>query len=152
NAWGLAALVPVDPEESYATGRGPALEGDWLAVVLPAKGVVHVFHRHHGGPEAWGLVNRLPLPDATGTGFFGGGLQLSGEVLAVTAFPHGQPPFVTLFQRTGEGAGSWSHRTTLAPFEGDTPVVMLHDDWLISISTAFFANGTLFQRPLEVRH
>jgi hypothetical protein len=74
-------LLPPDPSPSFNFLFSVALEGDRLAVGAPDRaGSVYVFERHHGGTNAWGLVQELRVSGAAADQW-GVGTDLSGDTL-----------------------------------------------------------------------
>jgi len=60
-------------------------EGDSAGAATPfGNGVVHVFERDHGGPNAWGESQTLLPPDPTSS-FFGVSVAVDGDTLVVGA-------------------------------------------------------------------
>lgn len=69
-----------------------ALQGDTLAIGEPYssldadnfQGVVHLYRRNQGGPNQWGLVQKIKAPVPADSDEFGTGVALDGNVLAVS--------------------------------------------------------------------
>ena len=83
--WGLDlafsgdTLFVGDPSDS-------TWEGDLSGTGAPYdEGVVHVFERHHGGPDAWGEAQTLVPSKRSGIAWFGGALAAHEDTLVVTA-------------------------------------------------------------------
>ena len=70
------------PQESYPTGFGGSLQlsGDTLA--LGVDGKVQLLERHHGGINAWGLLQEIDTPVGEASSALG---ALDGETLAVVS-------------------------------------------------------------------
>lgn len=139
-------------------GWSLALQGDTLVVganfgdagsTAHDTGVVYIFERNEGGPDAWGLIARLtaetPWPEAA----FGYSLSLEGDLLAVGAATEdrigaGLPTVpeagaVYLFQRNEGGPNAWGQIAALRlddPTETEgfgTSVALNGDDLWVGI-------------------
>ncbi len=115
DAWEPVRTVTApDAAAGDAFGRSLALEGDTL--VVGAVGAVHVFQRHHGGPDAWGRVAKLTSSGSQ----FGWCVSLSGDTLlagALLAEVQGVQNVgaVFLFERHHPSPDQWGMTRMLAP-------------------------------------
>jgi hypothetical protein len=91
--------------------------------VRPAAGpgVVHLFERDNGGPNAWGEADRLsgePLSNPTFNDVFGASVSIDGErVIVGASWPKPPPgslsPIAYIFSRGSNGADTWSQDAKL---------------------------------------
>ena len=95
NAWGqVGKLLGSNPEIGARFGHATAVSGDTLVVGAYGQnslagsdsGVVYVFERNQGGPEAWGQVAELEASDAAASHRFGLSVSLAGDTLMVGAY------------------------------------------------------------------
>jgi len=147
--WGEAAkLIQSDGDIGIGHFAGPGLSiwgdtivgGAYGAYNGPLEsGAAYLFERDFGGPGNWGEVQRLAPGDIADQDFFGSGLSLSGDTLAVSSYSAGGS--VYLFERNG----TWSQQAKLSgPFSfgnNDGPVALDSDTLLVS---AGYSSGTVF--------
>jgi hypothetical protein len=92
-AWGqVARLTAADGAEYDSFGSSVAIAGDtvivgadFAKVGVTHVGVVYVFYRNQGGPDAWGQVAKLTAVDGDGPDSFGSSVSLDGETAVVGA-------------------------------------------------------------------
>jgi hypothetical protein len=91
NAWGqVARLEPHGDENERLFGFTVAISNDVVVVGAsydesPFKGAAYVYERDHGGPNQWGLVDRLTAPDGDFFDGFGRSVAVSGSTIVVGA-------------------------------------------------------------------
>lgn len=97
-AWTRTARLE-DPDSGYSDGYGfdVALNGDLAAVSSrfgdPAGGEVHVYSRHRGGPNAWGLLATLTSPNPDGAEYFGTSVEIMDNMILVGGLGLFDPPY-----------------------------------------------------------
>jgi hypothetical protein len=158
-AWAeVVKLVPGSGCAGNSFGASAALDGDTAAVAaadcnylgLFNPGVVHVFGRDEGGPDAWGEVAEI-RPSTSGLGAqFGVGLAIDGDRMLVGAPFHPLAPYLHsgaayIFERDPI-TGTWTEVAFLVPLDpayddrfgngvaldGDTAVVGAYFDDLVN--------------------
>lgn len=139
NNWGEAALLLQSDGHIGvgAFGADMAIEGDTIASGAYGAynsgiegGAVYVFERDAGGPGSWGEVQKLAPSDFMEYDFFGEGLSLSGDTLAISSLSEGGA--VYLFGRNG----TWTEQLKRAlpgigqsvALDGDTLVAQRQSD------------------------
>ncbi len=76
---------------TLALGDATALVRGYLDDALGLNaGAAHLFGRNQGGADVWGELKRLEAGDGAGGDFYGYGLDLDGDTLAVGAYLHDQ--------------------------------------------------------------
>ncbi|MCG8459399.1 MAG: FG-GAP repeat protein [Holophagales bacterium] len=83
-------LFPVNGEAGDGFGKFVEVSGETVAVTALRdngggvdSGSLHIFSRHQGGADSWGLVQELIPPDAGPGDHFGRSVALSGTTLVV---------------------------------------------------------------------
>jgi hypothetical protein len=155
-------------------GRTVSVSGTTVVVGAPAPasplppvggsilGIVYVFERDRGGPDAWGKVAKLepPAPPPAGNVlFFGPAVSIDGDTLIVGSLLRGvalHNPFMSqggyIFSRDSSGVNGWSLSAVLSLgsfFDsfGGTAVSISRDT--VVIANAFSQTGyfsRVFQR------
>jgi hypothetical protein len=122
NQWVEQKRVMPDDGDYGSIEMRVAVDGDTIVVGAPyatlnefQQGAVHIFGRHHGGPDNWGQVAKLS-DDAVGSGgHFGSSVAIQGDLLVVGASEgsarHG---WVRLYERHRGGVDHWGEVTTLS--------------------------------------
>src|SRR5688572_6762382 len=102
----VARLTAPDGAPNDAFGEAVAVSDDTVVVGSPwhdaagsQAGAVYVFDRDLGGPNAWGLAEKLLPPQP---GWFGHALALDGDTLAVGA-PEAGSGVVFVYERGSNG-------------------------------------------------
>jgi MYXO-CTERM domain-containing protein len=124
-SWGLVPVVlssPSDPTFLSAV----AVSGDLIAIGAiggPGPGVVHLYQRDLGGPDAWGELTTLTPSESAANDAFGCALALSGDTLLVGASGDSQSRGAAyVFERNLGGPDHWGESKRLtaaigAPFD-----------------------------------
>lgn len=84
------------------------LEGDALLVSAPVQQSAFLYRNVHG---EWTLDHQFVHPTGAGSGSFGGGIAMSGDLVLVNVWGFGQPGEVLVFSRK---SGAWSYVQTIA--------------------------------------
>jgi hypothetical protein len=114
----LKKLVSSVPNFDDWFGWAVALHGDTLAVLSPGADCIHIYDRHTGGANNWGVIKLL-------TGRDGTDLSLDGDTLALADEWNGS---IRVFERNMDGANAWGVRSLSlgnrihVSVEGDTLV------------------------------
>jgi signal transduction histidine kinase len=145
--WHLTqSLSPPRPKISSYFGQ-VAIKGDTLLVgaigiggSVDRQGVVFVYARHRGGPDAWGLVTTLMAPDGAFEDWFGSALALDDDILLVGAPRHDanilDEGAVYVFQRDPDAPETWTLQAKLTASDGTSHAafgaqVAIHGDLLL---------------------
>ena len=148
DAWGLVAEL-IASGSAYADfyGGAVAVDGDTLLIGASQSwmgpGVVYVYYRNQGGPDAWGEVTKFIASDGGGNEYFGGAISLDGDTAVIAApyaprdGPTARQGKVYIFYRNRGGpnawgevvklttpdAAAWGHFGYSVSLSGDTTVV-----------------------------
>lgn len=127
----VAKLVPSDRGANDRFGIAVTVDGGRVAVgsvddeLGPSAGAVYLFGRDQGGPGAWGQVTKITAPGGAAGDYFGNGVSLSGDLLAVGK-PQGQPlgpavgpGAVHLFREDPIDPALWVEEALLLASDGD---------------------------------
>jgi hypothetical protein len=130
----IVQLTAPDVVAGDSFGWAVAISGDTVAVGSPGhepEGAVYVFERDLGGPDAWGLAEKLlPPPPWTFGDWFGWAVALEDDTLAVgmpyydlggAVFVYERGPSGFALATTGLGGDQWALGWSL-DLEGDTLV------------------------------
>ena len=114
---------PQIPEDVF--GTSVAIDGDTLAVGASGEdtffdqdGAVYVFGRDHGGPENWGLVQKLLSPTPGFRDHFGWAVAVEGDTLLVGETSEDTPSGIGVVQVFERLAGTWTATQTLSSDDG----------------------------------
>jgi hypothetical protein len=110
---------------SVSVSNDVAVIGAWRAEVNGTPtGAAYVFHRDHGGPDAWGEVVKLVAPDATFDDQFGQRVSVSGDVVVVGAWLDDDDGTSSgsayVFHRHQGGSDNWGFVKKLTAPDGTT--------------------------------
>ena len=118
NQWGQRAKLTVPGSGFF--GDSLDLDGDTLVVGAQSTpqstpgvdtGSAYIFERNAGGPDAWGLVAELTLPDTDGSGAFGAAVAIYGDTAIATAPLNSEGGQFAgagyAFERNAGGANAW---------------------------------------------
>jgi hypothetical protein len=123
--WGYVTVLTatIDAESGDLFGYSVAVSGDTVVVGAywdshasgEGAGSAYVFERNQGGPDAWGLVQKLTASDATEYDSFGSSVAISGDTIVVGAENAGSggifspPPSGSayVFARNQGGPDNW---------------------------------------------
>jgi len=112
-------LLPEADAAGDQFGQSVAIDGDRIAVgayLDPEKGLqagaVYIFERNRGGADSWGLVKKITAPNGAAGDFFGWGLALQGDRVAVGAHLHAGTAgrwrgSVYVFEANSGGTDNW---------------------------------------------
>ena len=92
--WGqVTKLIASTPEDAAYFGCSVALSGDFAVVGAYGedgagtnRGVVYVFDRTQGGPDAWGQVAKLTASDGEDVDEFGYSVAIDGDYVVVGSY------------------------------------------------------------------
>jgi hypothetical protein len=117
--WGqIAKITPMDGAASDLFGASVGLDGDVLAVGAAGdddaafnSGSVYIFYQNMGGPDNWGMVQKLSADDGAMLDNFGRYLSINGYTL-VASSPYDDDAgdssgSAYVFQRNVGGADNW---------------------------------------------
>ncbi len=117
NNWGqVVKITDSDAELGDAFGHGVAISGDTAVIGDPSRlGTAYVFSRNRGGPDHWGLVEKLTASDARDGGKFGWSIDIHRDKIVVGAeiwrMPDSAPGYV--FERENGGPDNWGESAKL---------------------------------------
>ncbi len=142
----VTVLYDTDPSWTYSFGRSVAVEGDTIVVGAPGTdagvGSATVFGRHQGGPDSWGKISRLAVPDGNASENFGESVTVTGDSIVIgspdrhgfgAAFLYTRNPGGTdVWEMTGEmtdsGGVAGDHFGRAVAADGNTAVIGVPDD------------------------
>ncbi len=88
-------------------GEGPIIESASVINVVENSGAIYLFERNEGGPDQWGLVQRLELENPKVDQLFGANLMLVGNTLIAETAPGWFDTNLAVFQRSVTEGASW---------------------------------------------
>ncbi len=128
--WGEVKIIEAaTPDVDDFFGWTVSLSGDVLVVGSqndddngPDAGAAYIFERNHGGADNWGQVAKLTAADGAAEDYFGLGVSISGDTVAVGApgdDDNGSfSGSVYLFHRNQGGADNWGELTKVTAADG----------------------------------
>jgi len=140
DAWGQVAAIQSSEIQNFDQfGYRVAIDGDVLAVTARAEdggpgdgktnaGAAYVYYRNEGGTNAWGEVDIIRAVDSQANDYFGDGLALHNDIIAVgaggedggVADPTSASGAVYLYERNTGGADAWGTIQVIRPSDGAT--------------------------------
>ena len=125
--WGqVATLIGSDTLPGDRFGEAVAIDGDFMAIGAPAAdisgvnntGVVYIFQRDPGNPNAWTQVLKIASPTPVNNDAFGTGIAIQGTTLLVGSPNTNRPGAqragrVHVFNRGAAGPANWIFFQTL---------------------------------------
>ncbi|MCP4687082.1 MAG: hypothetical protein GY859_03470, partial [Desulfobacterales bacterium] len=88
DAWGnVAKLIALDGTSDDYFGNSVSVHGDNIVIGAYGYdgGAAYIFSRDQGGSDNWGQVVKLTASDAAYEDYFGAGVSISGDIVAVGA-------------------------------------------------------------------
>ncbi len=128
--WGEVKIIEAaTPDVDDFFGWTVSLSSDVLVVGSqndddngPDAGAAYIFERNHGGADNWGQVAKLTAADGAAEDYFGLGVSISGDTVAVGApgdDDNGSSAgSVYLFHRNQGGADNWGEMTKVTAADG----------------------------------
>lgn len=171
NGWGeLARFAPLTPVPQGGFGTSVHLSGDLALIGAPGEvnvsettGGIHVYQRHLGGNENWGLLQRITIDSLFPGMRFGEHFRLAGDVLLVDCPGYDENRqdlnsgngALVVFER--DASGLFRHRRfikggSLVPTTTNRPALSgwfaVHDQRLVYTSNAYKAYSVPLQAVL----
>ncbi len=130
-ARGTSKLTASDGASGDSFGASVAMDGDTIVVGAPLgdvgdnldQGSAHVFERNHGGPDAWGQVQKLIAGDGGPNDQFGFSVAIHGDTIVVGASENTVGDATAqgsayVFERDQGGANAWGQTAQLIAADG----------------------------------
>jgi hypothetical protein len=119
-AWDQVAKLNASDAVSFQRfGASVAICGDTAFVGAPVHspgGLVYVFERNQGGPDAWGEVRQIQGDEVSWADYFGVSMDASGDLLIVGAYAGGDYDGTAyIFERDQGGPNAWGQVARLVP-------------------------------------
>lgn len=156
DAWGqVARLTAFDAAAGDEFGAWVAISGDTAVVAAPEDshaeeeaGSIYIFERNLGGTDAWGLRKKLTAPVPVHDGYFGFGVDISGDTIAVGAWgeddacpsdPYCDSGAIYIFERDQGGEDGWGSTRRIIDEDGDEQDNL---GWCVGLSGDTLAGGS----------
>ena len=111
----VTKLTASDPSNRGRFGTAVAIRGDMAVIGATdsgsGPGAAYIFERNHGGTDNWGQVVKLTAADGEVADYFGSGVAIDGDTVAVGAYGDDDGGLgagaAYIFGRDEGGAGNW---------------------------------------------
>ncbi|QDG52045.1 tandem-95 repeat protein [Persicimonas caeni] len=111
--WGqVKTLLPNDPEDYDEFGHSVAMGGDVALITArhddDGTGAAYLFAKDEGGPNNWGLVDKLSAPDAS-YWRFARHVAVNADTAILTAMKMDNSKVALIFAKDPSGANAWRY-------------------------------------------